>query len=1030
MKKLFFNLLLAAIPICMWSQEKNGIETFAPVNTPNAMAFSSVNFAPISEYTGKVNLTVPIYEIDLDGLKIPIALKYSYGGVKVNSIASDVGMNWSLSAGGSVIKEINGVDDYSPDPEAQGYMVHQYIVKEQQDMYYVSAPGINTSFITVYDVNSQGHGLVNQTKEITKQGNKITTKAFRLNGLEPDPTAGNLTLDTGEVNVIATNGFEYTFSNINKIELKTRNINWHNGVAYGLEAWNWRYPNWVSSLDVTSIKTPKGNEVTFEYEYYGEGSEYSTYKGVFNTDGSLKTQITTHTTDKNKRIKKITFQNGTVEFFYNFLRKDIYHSGVNQVNNAAALDRILIKNIHGQIIKDARLVYSNVQSVESCTEEECYRLFLDEIYYTDAFGNTVPGHKFEYNSTKLPKRYSYRTDFLGYYNGVIASPPPSIPTHYIPKTFYKANQGKDSYLPLNIGGSGYQALNGNFSLASNETYAKAGILEKVTYPTGGYTIFESENNQFKYNGVTVNGGGLRIKNQKIYDFDNTLQRQINYDYSLSDGSTSGSISYMPRFNSYNLSVTTVNSASGGGGFGIYQSDMANQKTTESSYVGYSRVKISESNNGYIIKEFTSPADFPNILSTVEKYRIDPPLAPPYIQTVMINDAIDDGCFPNIITNKDIFRGKLKKEYVYSKTNTLVQKTENNYEYKDYETIPISNRINYTDPAGDGSTVEAYLAENANLLVERNLVKNSLQTSYNIDGTQVSAFKEYTYENEYPFIKEERITNSDRSDMISKYFYPFNPPTFDLASVPKWGNCEGDSEITQPLNELVNKNIISSPYYKQSFKNSDLIRNTLTLFKKFPKLGFSGNPTGIYMFNGTPISNRSITNNKLILTPTNQFGNPIYECDYLKNQTGYIIHQYDDYGNPIEVSANDDSARTILVWGYNGKHLIAKIENATLKNIPFLDKQKIGSVIAWSNTENSSVIENNMRNELINMVSSSSHFSKSRISIYTYDPLIGMTSMTDTRGYIIYYEYDSFNRLSFVKNQDGHVISENRYNYKN
>ena len=51
-----------------------------------------------------------------------------------------------------------------------------------------------------------------------------------------------------------------------------------------------------------------------------------------------------------------------------------------------------------------------------------------------------------------------------------------------------------------------------------------------------------------------------------------------------------------------------------------------------------------------------------------------------------------------------------------------------------------------------------------------------------------------------------------------------------------------------------------------------------------------------------------------------------------------------------------------------------------------------------------------------------------VSTYTYDPLIGVTSMTDPRGQTIYYEYDEFNRLKHVKDQDGNILSKNDYHY--
>ncbi len=53
-----------------------------------------------------------------------------------------------------------------------------------------------------------------------------------------------------------------------------------------------------------------------------------------------------------------------------------------------------------------------------------------------------------------------------------------------------------------------------------------------------------------------------------------------------------------------------------------------------------------------------------------------------------------------------------------------------------------------------------------------------------------------------------------------------------------------------------------------------------------------------------------------------------------------------------------------------------------------------------------------------------------VTTYTYDPLIGVTSITDPRGETIYYHYDDFNRLEYVLDQDGKVLSKNEYNYQN
>ena len=56
--------------------------------------------------------------------------------------------------------------------------------------------------------------------------------------------------------------------------------------------------------------------------------------------------------------------------------------------------------------------------------------------------------------------------------------------------------------------------------------------------------------------------------------------------------------------------------------------------------------------------------------------------------------------------------------------------------------------------------------------------------------------------------------------------------------------------------------------------------------------------------------------------------------------------------------------------------------------------------------------------------------KTMITTYTYQPLVGITSITDARGYVTYYEYDSQNRLRYVRDTNNHLLTEHQYNFKN
>jgi uncharacterized protein RhaS with RHS repeats len=52
-----------------------------------------------------------------------------------------------------------------------------------------------------------------------------------------------------------------------------------------------------------------------------------------------------------------------------------------------------------------------------------------------------------------------------------------------------------------------------------------------------------------------------------------------------------------------------------------------------------------------------------------------------------------------------------------------------------------------------------------------------------------------------------------------------------------------------------------------------------------------------------------------------------------------------------------------------------------------------------------------------------------VTTYTYKPLVGISSVTDSKGLTTYYQYDTFNRLEVVKDSNGKILSQNQYHYK-
>ncbi len=153
---------------------------------------------------------------------------------------------------------------------------------------------------------------------------------------------------------------------------------------------------------------------------------------------------------------------------------------------------------------------------------------------------------------------------------------------------------------------------------------------------------------------------------------------------------------------------------------------------------------------------------------------------------------------------------------------------------------------------------------------------------------------------------------------------------------------------------------------------------------------------------------------------------------LKKQVTYL--HYDNYGNPRELK-RENGIHVVYVWGYEGEHLIAKIENATYNSLPTTLKGGNGHLGLFNEAINLSDDDTNVAAEIplltkLDEIRNHIALKDAMVTIYTYDPLIGMTTMTDPSGYKTSYTYDIHNRLHQVKDNEGHVISENQYNYKN
>ncbi len=137
------------------------------------------------------------------------------------------------------------------------------------------------------------------------------------------------------------------------------------------------------------------------------------------------------------------------------------------------------------------------------------------------------------------------------------------------------------------------------------------------------------------------------------------------------------------------------------------------------------------------------------------------------------------------------------------------------------------------------------------------------------------------------------------------------------------------------------------------------------------------------------------------------------------ETRQVFYQYDAKGNPQEFSkANDIHA--VYLWSYNGEYPVVRITGSTLSQVTAIVSQAtLDAACTPGNDAAVRTLLQTLRSQLPGAL----------VSTYTYLPGVGMTSETDARGRVTFYNYDSFQRLLSVTDNDGNIIKTYNYQYE-
>lgn len=495
---LFFFLIYS------WScfaQNDNRIIPQVSFHSPEAVSLGKYIDYPVNLATGTMEINVPIFSLPFKSQQLEIALKYHTAGIKPSEAASSVGLGWSLWAGGEISRVLKG----KPDEDTQGFLnvgkelptyeqehpgtlegktlsdtsvlafKYRYNADTEPDEYYLQAPNLSVSFT----VNNDGKYISNNLEPIaiSYDSQKATFTVINKNG-DTYRFGKSLSGKNCSETTTVDNSFSSTGSGTVSSSIPVP------------------VPPYISSWKLTEIITAdKTDTIFFDYNYYNSSYFLKTAETRSNalnllegnvdrsgTDyGAITTNYSTVNLSNVSLVSKITYKNNNINFNYINDRKDL----VSMATAIPRLDFIQV-NSKDQVIKTVKLKNdsyfdrsgaSNSNTNMPLTDYLMKGLRLNSVleYVNDP--KLARTWEFYYDETPLPAlRNTNAIDYWGYYNG-------KYNTSLIPSNFYtNANLGKPIF-----NGDGRKT---DFS------YMKAGILNKIKMPQGGYTTYEYEPNTY------------------------------------------------------------------------------------------------------------------------------------------------------------------------------------------------------------------------------------------------------------------------------------------------------------------------------------------------------------------------------------------------------------------------------------------------------------------------------------------------------------------------------------------------------
>ena len=540
--------------------------------TPNAFKMTDYYSQRPNMYTGTANVNIPLYTIDFDGWQLPLSISYNATGIRTNEEASEVGLGWALNATGIISRTVRGSDDlyegggigknigyvYNPqeitydmgydfisdqgNPPFDSYYHHLASTNPdtQPDIFNYNFFGYSGSFVLSQKASSPS-GVINILK-IKQDACSIifheATKTFTI--ITPEGFKGAFNVNERSTIFAGSSGGISRLSCCGQEQID---------ILMMVNTGRFRT---TTSWYLSEIVSPRNKKIRLVYELreaqpdtytyypaYQVGEVYSPYISNTRAFGELQ-QIGENETciqtiqehiyldsivsdDVNVRFFKETREDLRRNYFFAPDSSGVQASVFHRSENIKRFSGILIKGNHSSsTLNKVITIYQsyfnqgfndNYLNNQKERELQWLRSRLDRLTIDDQ----VYRFSYEKGTKGLPNKLTRAIDHFGFYNGndgILGLYPPDL----VP--FNSSCALSDTLLSAAVA---YYRQRTERQV--NFEFGKAGLLNKVVYPTFGHTAFEYEPHTYQPNevrkfleqGEIQTAGGARIKSIKEFD---------------------------------------------------------------------------------------------------------------------------------------------------------------------------------------------------------------------------------------------------------------------------------------------------------------------------------------------------------------------------------------------------------------------------------------------------------------------------------------------------------------------------------